>query len=89
MNKSKTSGEQVDSKHIRKHRNDVFRLVGAIRSMEESFPLPETLYNDITAFCEEVKTDLPDSNLIKDMGLRRIKTEDLFNRLTTLFSLEQ
>lgn len=89
MNKSKTSGEQVDSKHIRKHRNDVFRLVGAIRSMEESFPLPETLYNDITAFCEEVKTDLPDSNLIKDMGLRRIKTEDLFNRLTTLFTLEQ
>lgn len=89
MKRSKASGEQVDSKHIRKHRNDVFRLVGTIRSAEESFPLPETIYNDVVAFCESVRMDLPDSNLIKDMGLRRIRPEDLFNRLTTLFTPEQ
>lgn len=89
MNRSKALGEQVDSKHIRKHRNDVFRLVGAIRSAEESFPLPQTLYNDVAAFCEAVREDLPDSNLIKDMGLRRIKPEDLFDRLTALFTIEQ
>lgn len=85
MNKLKASGELVNSRHIRKHRNDVFRLIGAIRSVEESYPLPEILYNDIVAFCEAVRPELPDSNLIKEMGLRRIKPEDLFNRLTTLF----
>ena len=89
MRKSKANGESVDSKHICKHRNDVFRLVGAIRSSEESFLLPETIYNDVIAFCEDVKTDLPDSNLIKDMGLRRIKPEDLYNRLEILFAPEQ
>lgn len=88
MNRFKASGEHVDSKHIRKHRNDVFRLVGAIRSVEESYPLPEILYNDVVSFCEAVRSDLPDSNLIKDMGLRRIKPENIFYRLTTLFTPE-
>lgn len=89
MNKAKANGESVDSKHIRKHRNDVFRLVGAIRSIEESLPLPVTIFNDVTMFCEAVRSDLPDANLIKDMGLRRINPEDILNRLTTLFSIER
>lgn len=85
--KAKANGESVDSKHIRKHRNDVFRLVGAIPSGIENFSLPQALFDDVTLFCEMVKTDLPDANLIKDMGLRRIKPEDIFNRLTSLFTL--
>ncbi|MDE6095285.1 MAG: hypothetical protein K2G52_03770 [Muribaculaceae bacterium] len=85
MKKRKAETGEGDERHIRKHRNDVFRLVASISSGEQTFALPEKLYDDVASFRQQVETDMPDANLIKDMGLRRITPEDLLERLNVLF----
>lgn len=85
MRKRKEETGDGDEKHIRKHRNDVFRLVASIVSGEQTFGLPEKLFIDVSSFCKQVESDLPDVNLIKDMGLRRITPKDLLDRLKGLF----
>ena len=86
MKKRKAETGEGDERHIRKHRNDVFRLVASVSSGEQTFALPEKLFDDVASFLQQVKTDMPDSNLIKDMGLRRITPNDLLERLNTLFT---
>lgn len=85
MKKRKEETGEGDEKHIRKHRNDVFRLVASMSTAEQTYALPEKLYDDVVSFREQVETDMPDANLIKDMGLRRITPKDLLMRLNTLF----
>jgi hypothetical protein len=85
MRKRKAETGEGDEKHIRKHRNDVFRLVASIASGDQTFDLPDPLYGDVTSFVEQVALDLPDANLIKDMGLRKITPRDLLERLKVLF----
>lgn len=85
MRKRKTETGEGDEKHIRKHRNDVFRLVASIASNDRTFVLPDKLYGDVVSFSEQVASDLPDANLIKDMGLRKITPKDLLLRLNALF----
>jgi hypothetical protein len=85
MRKRKAETGEGDEKHIRKHRNDVFRLVASIASGDQTFDLPDQLYGDVTSFVEQVALDLPDANLIKDMGLRKITPRDLLERLKVLF----
>lgn len=85
MKKRKEETGEGDEKHIRKHRNDVFRLVASMSTADQTYALPEKLYDDVVSFIEQVETDMPDANLIKDMGLRRITPKDLFMRLNTLF----
>lgn len=67
----------------------MFRLVAAIASGDQTFELPDKLYRDVSLFTEMVESDLPDANLIKDMGLRRIKPADLMERLKVLFVNQQ
>lgn len=85
MRKRKKETGERDEKHIRKHRNDVFRLVASVISGEQTFELPEKLFVDVNSFCEQVEFDLPDTNLIRDMGLRRITPRNLLDRLKGLF----
>ena len=86
MKKRKAETGEGNEKHIRKHRNDVFRLVAAIPSGEHIFALPAKLFYDVVSFRQQVGTDMPDANLIKDMGLRRVTPENLLERLNTLFT---
>ena len=45
------SGEKVDSKHIRKHRNDVFRMIMLLPAGER-FSVPRSVYDDLQQFLE-------------------------------------
>lgn len=49
LNDRKKSGEKVDSKDIRKHKNDVFRLFQVI-SPELRVDLPQSIADDMTRF---------------------------------------
>lgn len=86
MKKRKEKTGEGDEKHIRKHRNDVFRLVASIASGEKKFILPDKLQNEVALFINLVKSDMPDANLIKDMRLRNITVADIFARLKVLFA---
>ena len=50
------SGRHVDSKDIRKHRNDVFRLVQLLRS-DASITLPEQIRHDLRRFVDRTAAD--------------------------------
>lgn len=81
----KESGGSADSKHIKKHRNDVFRMVASLPPASPKFAVPTSLHEEIKLFCERVSEDMPDKNLIKDMGLRKGSPQDLLDRLKIMF----
>lgn len=52
----KAEGEAVDSKNIKKHRNDVFRVLQLLPEGSVQ-PLPDAIKGDMAAFLEEVRQD--------------------------------
>lgn len=55
------SGEQVDSKNIRKHKNDVFRLTDLINP-EIKIPASDAGIKDINDFVERMETAISEKN---------------------------
>ena len=80
----KAKGEAVDSKHIKKHRNDVFRLT-AMMQPNLHYEMAEDLKSMVSRFCETVKLDIPDQNFLKAAGLGRIDPVKLLNIISTSF----
>lgn len=81
------NGEKVDSKHIKKHKADVFRLM-ALLPVDGKFSLPEALKSDLQAFADRVKDELPDAAIFKEMGIGNIKSDILLQQLMLSFGLE-
>lgn len=77
----KKSGEQVDSKDIRKHKNDVFRLTDLINP-EEIVPAPEAILQDIKEFVECMEEENID---LKQLGIVGRKKEDILEELKHLY----
>ena len=53
LTKRKAEGEHVDSKNIKKHKNDIIRL-SALLSPDQKFTLPATVVSDMKAFLKDV-----------------------------------
>lgn len=66
------AGESIDSKDIRKHKNDVFRLVAYITG-NENIDVSGEIYQDVIAFCEAMSIE--EINM-KQLGLNRMTKED-------------
>ena len=60
----KASGANVDSGHIKKHRNDVFRLYLTLAPADR-FDLPDQLRHDLDRFLEELPEGSPDWRSIR------------------------
>lgn len=69
----KSNGENVDSKNIRKHKNDVFRL-SALLTQNEKIAVNQTVWDDLTAFFVAMHTEAID---LKQLGITRNKDEVL------------
>lgn len=85
MTERKSLGEQVDSKHIQKHKKDVFRLAAMLAPSERFDDVPQTLKDDISLFCDTVKEELPNQDFFKSAGLRNITGEQMLEQLTNSF----
>lgn len=69
----KAAGEQVDSRNIRKHRNDVFRLTELLDPNQgRSLYLPDTVKNDMKEFIARMASEDVD---VKQLGIYG-KTKD-------------
>lgn len=77
----------TDSKHIRKHRNDIFRL-GAMLSLDSEFIVPQKLKEDITQFCEIVSADIPDDNLFKSAKIKGVNPKTVLELIEKAFVSE-
>ena len=85
MSDRKAKGEQVDSKHIQKHKKDVFRLAAMLAPSDSFEDVPQTLKDDVSHFCDEVKDELPNQDFFKSAGLRNITGEQMLEQLKTSF----
>lgn len=72
----KASGENVDSKNIRKHKNDVFRL-SALLTPGKTIPVNQTVWDDLQTFFSAMQDEEVD---MKQLKLARTKT-DVLNSL--------
>ncbi len=80
------AGEKEDSKHLRKHKGDVFRL--AIMLAEtDLYEIPDTIKADMQDFVNVIKDELPDKQIFKTMGLGNINVDNVYTQLKRSFSL--
>lgn len=79
----KADGGRVDSNDIRKHRNDVFRILQLI-SDDDRPDLPDTIAADMAAFVEAVREDGGFDP--KALNLK-MTADDALNRLSAVYSL--
>lgn len=71
----------VDSKHIKKHKLDVFRLM-AIVDPDFSGDIPRQVKDDIDAFI----TGMANENIdMKNVGLKGQKQEDILTEIARIF----
>ena len=76
-------GEKIDSKAVKKHKNDVFRLLINI-SPENKVEVDDEIKSDINSFLEKILEDKPD---LKNLGIRTVSFEELLDRIRELFIL--
>ena len=72
LNERRRRGEHVDSRDIKKHRNDVIRIAAEL--VLERCELPAEVRADMRTFNEEM--NVTDQEL-KTLGLGRIRAEDI------------
>lgn len=81
MNKRKEAGEQVDTKNIKKHKNDIFRLLANVSPTSRIRPAEE-IQNDVIQFIEQIKEDKPD---LKNLGIRGTSLDEMLEILGDIF----
>ena len=65
LSQREKNGEKIDSRDIKKHRNDVFQLAATLPG-EPGPELPSTIQDDLRAFLEAFREDSNDWNGIRD-----------------------
>jgi len=81
MNEKKEAGEQVDTKNIKKHKNDIFRLLANVSPTIRIRPAQE-IQKDVIQFIELIKEDKPD---LKNLGIRGTTLDELLEILGDIF----
>ncbi|MEO8149986.1 MAG: hypothetical protein ABI723_20270 [Bacteroidia bacterium] len=85
MLQRKEEGEQIDSKHIRKHKNDILRLAVTLTA-DTKVKCSDRIKKDISTYIEMMKAEKPDvKNMFKEMGFDTIEPDDLLAQLHSTF----
>lgn len=79
-------GGKEDSKHLKKHKADVFRLAVTLTN-DDIFVLPESIKKNLQAFVYEIADELPDEAIFKEMGLRGIEKNNVYAQILKSFEL--
>ena len=83
----KNSGEHVDSKNIKKHKNDVFRLTELLsRDQEPLSELPDTIKSDMKSFIVKMSADTID---LERIGIRNRNPEAILIELSSIYCQNQ
>lgn len=82
LNAKMEQGEHVDSRNMKKHRNDIIRI--AIELMLESCELSETVKEDMRAFVE--KLHITDAEL-KNLNIIGVHEADIIKTLNAVYNL--
>jgi hypothetical protein len=83
LTKRKANGEPVDSKDIKKHRNDIFRLYRLIVP-DSLVPVPDTIGEDLFTFFEVMENEVID---LKPLGYRKEELPVILAGMKKIFGL--
>lgn len=83
LSNRKAAGEAVDSKNIRKHKNDIFRLF-TVLDRDAKITLPASLQQDLTVAFSLIAQDPPD---LKPLGISRITLSEVLDELRGFYNL--
>jgi alkanesulfonate monooxygenase SsuD/methylene tetrahydromethanopterin reductase-like flavin-dependent oxidoreductase (luciferase family) len=83
VNREREAGGRVDEKNIKKHRNDVARLLQLL-SPDASYALPDTVANDMRSFVEMAKAEADYDPKQFKVSMTR---EDVADRLRAAYQL--
>ena len=84
LSERKEQGEAVDSKNIRKHKNDVLRL-SILLTGDTRIPVPEEIYADIMKFLENVENTPID---VKQFGIRNQSKGEVIEKIRNAYIKE-
>ncbi len=84
LTERRDAGEGVDEKHIKKHKNDIFRLFQVVEP-DKRVALPDVIRNDMQQFLKAVVSEPPQS--LKPFGLGNIKFEKIIGMLNAIYYL--
>ena len=83
LSERKTAGEQIDSKSIRKHKNDVFRLTELLAEDQQKLSfLPEAVRNDMREFTDRMELEEVD---LKQLGIRGKTKQEILDQLRVIY----
>lgn len=83
LTERKQNGEHVDSKNIRKHKNDVFRL-SILLTPDTSVVLPAAIRSDLEAFFSTMEAESID---LKVFGIRNQSQQEILQKLKMIYGL--
>ncbi len=83
LSNRKEMGEKVDSKNIKKHKNDVFRLYQVIEP-NTALSLPESVKEDLSAFLAIMQSQ---EIALESLGIRGIQKTDLLAELQRIYGI--
>lgn len=83
LKERKENGGYVDSRDIKKHKNDILRIATEF-VMEQIETLPEDIHTDIKEFLNMVETEPFEANLLKEYGL---SNRDVTTQLRQIYNL--
>ena len=86
LTKRKEAGEKVDSRDIKKHKNDVFRLFQII-SPELRVELHDSIAQDMMRYLDAIAEDSELS--LKSFGLEGLSVPDVVKRLRAIYLLSE
>ncbi len=75
------AGERIDSKTVKKHKNDIFRLLINISPISR-VEVQDEINEDINQFLEKIINDQPD---LKNIEIRAVTLEELLDRIRELY----
>ena len=79
----KGQGENVDSRDIKKHKNDVLRITTEFL-LESVTALPITVFQDMEQFIDKLESEPFDTGMLKNYG---VSNQDLIDRLKLLYGM--
>lgn len=79
-------GVQEDSKHLKKHKNDIFKLA-MLFTGEERFELPLSIKKVLIALLKLIKEDLPTADVFKAMGMKGATSKQALAVIQSVFNV--
>lgn len=79
-------GVKEDSKHLKKHKNDIFKLT-MLFTGEEHFELPHSIKEVLISFLKLTKEDLPTADVYKAMGMKGATSEQALEVIQSVFNI--